>query len=303
LKGWITTTVVAICVVFAAIAISTLVGGVSASSGPNSNSLNLTYDNGLTGNSNSQITRSVSLTLNSDDNTYETAANTTKMLTIDQAGFKNSGYTFNGWTLTVNDTQTPTDGTYVPAGLTQSDSVVFTATWTKNAVVVPPAAQYSITLNQSANGTISSSQSCSVTAGTQVTIIAKPATGYQVCGWSISGATVISGAGTSTSAVISVTGDVNVTVTFGQIPVTYYTLTVSSTCGSNVGPFNTDTETYAAGTTISFYTDSSASSLNNYNGYTFSCFQINGQTYYPTNGVFNYTLTGDVTITVVYTKN
>jgi len=126
-----------------------------------------------------------------------------------------AGYTFNGWSGACNGNQ--------GCDVTLSTDQAVTASYSANIT------NYTLTVTNSGNGTVTSSPAgincgndCSeiYTAGSNITLTATPATGYQFDGWSGAGC---SGTGT---CIFELNADSTVNATFSLIAVT--------SCGSGV---------------------------------------------------------------------
>ena len=103
---------------------------------------------------------------------------------------------------------------------------------------------YTLTTNVTGSGTVSSNpNAASYTAGTQVTLTATPATGYQFSGWS--GALT----GTTNPATITMDANKTITATFTQVGSSSFTLT-TSTNGSGSIARSPDAPSYTSGTVV-----------------------------------------------------
>jgi len=179
-----------------------------------------------------------------------------------------SGYQFSGWT-GVDSSSGPTG--YVTMNSNRNVTANFSQTTT----------QYQLTTNVSPSGSGSLSfnpSCCTYNAGTQVTITASAASGYQFSGWS--GVDSSNG----TTGYVTMNGNRSITATFSQIA-TQYQLT------TNVSPSGTGTISPASGL---YNVGSVIITANPNSGYAFSSFT---GTYSGTTNPLTINLTGAGTIT------
>ena len=137
----------------------------------------------------------------------------------------NEGYVFSGWTSTTGS---------LPAGVSaQSPEITFTMT---SAIMLianftlaePTTFDLTVTATPTAGGTVSPTGITTYNSGTQVTVTATPANGYEFVNWTGSGAPA--GAAANNSS-ISVTMNSNLTLT-ANFRLRQYTLTINHTNGS-----------------------------------------------------------------------
>ena len=119
-----------------------------------------------------------------------------------------------------------------------------------NFEAIPPS-QYSLTISSSAGGSVTTpgEGTFAYDAGTAVSLMATPATGYQFVNWTGNVGTVANVNAASTT--ISMNGAYSITANFEAIPTGQHTLTTSSTAGGSVTTPGEGTFTRDAGTIVS----------------------------------------------------
>lgn len=130
LKGLISITFVAILIVFGAIAGILLLDQNSTLFAKNRDgSIEIYYSNGLADADYRVVSRSVPLFKDEAGGESATRSDYTRVISINDAGFKNEGFSFAGWTINNKDAKE-----YVPGGLTRADdrTVYYTAKWQAN---------------------------------------------------------------------------------------------------------------------------------------------------------------------------
>ena len=296
LKKSICITIAAILVVFAVVAAIYFIGTSNRAG-----TLKIYYSNGLAGMAEAEVTQNVALYKNDQTEEKETRANTTKLLTLKKAGFQRAGYTFNGWTLGFGGDLIESD--YVPKGLTKDQGIItFVADWTAN--------EYFVTFNPDYPG-LTAPEKLLVQYDQPVYGIAlrdlsnQDGGDLEFHGWR----TQKNGKGTlvTEGSVCKFTEDTMLYawwVNKVEMPVDIYrNVTIQSklTNGST-GPFATEVQTHLQGHSVEFWLKDHGNGYNEYNGYTFSHFQIGGQTYSNFGNVFTFVVTGNTTVTVYYTQ-
>ena len=158
-----------------------------------------------------------------------------------------------------------------------------------NALVIQeylPTTNYTLTLTQASNGTITNSPTgTSFASGTVVTLNASPNSGYTFSGWT--GAL----SGTTNPATLTMIGNETVSATFTQSPVNY-TLTVTAPSNGIITNSPTGTS-FASGTVVTLNATPNS-------GYTFSGWTgaLSGTTNPAT-----LTMTGNETVSATFTQS
>lgn len=119
-----------------------------------------------------------------------------------------------------------------------------------NFAAIPPS-QYSLTVSSTAGGSVTTPGEGTFTrnAGTVVSLVASPDTGYQFVNWTGDVGTVADVNAASTT--ITMNGAYSITANFQEIPAGQYTLTTSSTAGGSVTTPGEGTFTRDVGTVVS----------------------------------------------------
>ncbi len=152
------------------------------------------------------------------------------------------------------------------------------ATVTASFELITGGTTYVLTVNSTTGGTATGTGN--YTAGTSVTIVATPNSGYQFVNWTNSSGAVI-----STSATYNYTMPAQastVTANFAAVTGTQYALTVLATTGGTA----TGTGTYTAGTSVTI-----AATANT--GYQFVNWTSSSGTVLSTSATYNYTMPGN----------
>jgi len=154
-----------------------------------------------------------------------------------------SGYEFVNWTGDVG-TIADIDAASTTIAVNGDYSV------TANFEAIAPV-QYSLTVSSSAGGSVSAPGEGTFTygAGTAVSLVAAPATGYQFVNWTgdVDAIDDIEAASTT----ITMSGNCSVTANFEQISTVQYSLTITSSSGGWVTSPGMGTSSYDAGTVVS----------------------------------------------------
>jgi len=118
-----------------------------------------------------------------------------------------------------------------------------------NFEAIPPS-QYTLTVSSTAGGsvTVPGEGTFSRSAGTVVSLVATPATGYQFVNWTGDVGTIANVDAASTT--ITMNGPYSIAADFEAIPAGQYTLTTSSTAGGSVTTPGEGTFTRDAGTVV-----------------------------------------------------
>ncbi len=206
--------------------------------------------------------------VNPPGGTYESGTS------INMTAEASDGWVFTGWGGAAS-------GTGNPYSLTITDNITVTATFEEIPVT------YSLDVNTVGSGTVTRNpDKTAYNPGESVQLTANPGTGWTFSGWSGN----ISG--TTNPATITMNGNITVTATFTEIPVTYYTLTTSTTGN---GGINLDPPggSYSAGTNVT------VSAVPN-PGWTFSGWSgdLSGTTNPAT-----ITMDGNKAVTAAFTQN
>jgi uncharacterized protein YkwD len=153
------------------------------------------------------------------------------------------GYQFVNWTGNVG---TIANTNAASTTITMNDSYSIRANFT-----AIPAGQYSLTVSSTAGGSLTTPGEGTFTreAGTVVSLVATPATGYQFVNWTGNVGTIANVNAASTT--ITMNDSYSIRANFIAIPAGQYSLTVSSTAGGSVTTPGEDTFTREAGTVVS----------------------------------------------------
>jgi hypothetical protein len=151
------------------------------------------------------------------------------------------GYYFVNWT---GDVGTIANVNVGVTTITMNGNYSITA----NFEQIPPG-QFGLTISSTVGGsvTVPGEGTFAYDAGTVVSLVASPASGYQFVNWTGDVAT-ISCQCHSTS--ITMNGNYSITANFEEIPPVQYDLTISSTAGGSVTTPGEGTFPYAAGTVV-----------------------------------------------------
>ena len=123
-----------------------------------------------------------------------------------------SGYSFSSWS--VSGASCSSGTSVSPCSFSMPSNAV---SMTANFVPVVPT-KYSFTVSAGSGGTVSGTASGSYAAGTSVSVIATPSSGYSFSSWSISGASCSGGSSASPCAFSMPSNAVTVTANFVGIP-------------------------------------------------------------------------------------
>jgi len=177
---------------------------------------------------------------------------------INLAAAAASGYRFVNWT---GDVGTIAQVNAASTTITVNADYSITA----NFEVIPDV-QYILTTSSTAGGSVTTPGEGTFTrnAGTVVSLVATPLSGYQFVNWTGDVGTIASAIGVSTT--ITMNDNYSITANFEETGVTYYTLTtsVSPSGGGSVSPTG---GTYAAGSQVTLTaTPASGYSFSNWGG-------------------------------------
>jgi uncharacterized protein YkwD len=118
-----------------------------------------------------------------------------------------------------------------------------------NFTAIPPS-QYSLSISSTTGGSVTTPGAGTFTrdAGTVVSLVASPASGYQFVNWTGNVGTIANVNAASTT--ITMSGAYSITANFQPIPSGQYNLTISSTTGGSVTTPGAGTFTRDAGTVV-----------------------------------------------------
>ena len=203
----------------------------------------------------------------------------------------NSGYHFVNWTQSSSFgfNEVGTDPELI---ITVTGDKTFIANFEADSGTVT---QYTVTLNTDnpTMGSVSPAGASTVNGGTTFTATATALDGYHFVAW-MNGTTQVS---TNSQYEFIVTGDITLTATFAanDPQVTYYNVTVNS-ANPNMGSVTSSHSGQVAENTVVTVTATSA------DGYHFVAW-MNGTTQVSTNTTYEFTVTGDITLTATFEAN
>jgi uncharacterized protein YkwD len=154
-----------------------------------------------------------------------------------------TGYQFVNWT---GDVGTIANTNAASTTITMNGSYSIRA----NFIAIPPS-QYSLTISSTTGGSVTTPGEGTFTrdAGTVVSLVASPASGYHFVNWTGNVGTIANVNAASTT--ITMNGAYSITANFQAIPSGQYNLTISSTAGGSVTTPGEGTFTRDAGTVVS----------------------------------------------------
>jgi uncharacterized protein YkwD len=152
-------------------------------------------------------------------------------------------YQFVNWT---GDVGTIANTNAASTTITMSGAYSITANF--HAI---PSGQYNLTISSATGGSVTTPGAGTFTrdAGTVVSLVASPASGYQFVNWTGNVGTITNVNAASTT--ITMNGAYSITANFQAIPSGQYNLTISSTTGGSVTTPGAGTFTRDAGTVVS----------------------------------------------------
>jgi len=162
---------------------------------------------------------------------------------VSLVAFPASGYGFVNWT---GDMNTIENADAASTTITMNDNYSIRANF--KAI---PASQYSLTISSTDGGSVTmpGEGTFICDAGTVVSLVAIPATGYQFVNWTGNVGTIANVNAASTT--ITMSGAYSITANFEAIPTGQYSLTTSSTSGGSVTVPGEGAFTCDAGTVVS----------------------------------------------------